>query len=686
MSSTPTSGVEALYEPFTIGGVELRNRIYVAPHTTNFAEGNLASDRYVAYQRERARGGAGLIITEGLRIHPSALRRFGIGGFQPQARQRFAVLAEAVHEEGAKIFGQVMHTGRHDGSEFTGSWGASAVQWTAGIGIPHVMTGAEIAMVVRGFADLSGLLVDAGFDGIEIHLGHGHMLQQYLSPATNLRTDEYGGSAHNRQRLVREVLDAVYEVVGDTPVGVRISADEMLPGGLGLDDMVEICGDLLADYPLAFLHVSHSAYSGEYSLSTQMADMSFGTAPFVQFPATLKKAFPDVPVLAICRMDDVETAARVLADGAADLVGMARPHIADPAVAVKGRAGHRARSCIACNQGCVARLEKTLPIRCVVNPEVGMEREWRNVPAPTGRQRVLVVGGGPAGMEAAATAARRGHEVVLAERSDRLGGQVNLIRGLSGRERFGLLVDELRMDLHEVGVDIRTSTSIDVEDVDGYDHVVVATGSHCAPQDAFPDALSCWAATVDPEALGERVLVHDEEGFWQAAGLVGHLGSTGRSVVLATPMQTPAANIDTYTKLSLFHRFGTMDVTVMPMRRLARHERGQGAVLVDTLTKAEHVLDVDDVVLVAPQVATDDLFRRLSAARPDLPIHLVGDAFAPRTTLEATFEGRAAGSLIGLHDVSDWDGPPLRTPYVGATYGGDLLGPGYRNLPIIPVG
>jgi 2,4-dienoyl-CoA reductase-like NADH-dependent reductase (Old Yellow Enzyme family) len=680
--------VGALYRPFSIGRVRLRNRLFVAPHTTNFAEGdNLVSDRYIAYLEERARGGAGLIITEGLRVHPSALRRFGIAGFQPGNPPRFAALADAVHAQGAKIFGQIMHTGRHDGSEFTGSWGPSPIPWTTGIGIPHEMTGAEIAMSITGFRRLAETLVTSGFDGIEVHLGHGHMLQQFLSPATNRRIDEYGGDPRRRQRLARDVLDNVFEVAGSAPVGARISADEMLPGGLGLEQMIDICGELLADYPLAFLHVSHSAYSGQYSLSTQMADMSFGATPFRHLPKAFKQAFPDVPVLAVCRMDDVATAASVLEEGVADLIGMARPHIADPDVGRKGLEGKRARSCIACNQGCVARLEKTLPIRCVVNPEVGLEREWRLIPRPQSRQRVLVIGGGPAGMEAAATAGRRGHAVVLAERADRLGGQINMIRSLTGRERFGLLADELELDVNEASVEVRLETTADAAYVGAgrWDVVVVATGSRPAPL-SFASALTSWDAALDPGSVGHRVVVYDEEGFWPAAGLVEHFASIGRSVVLVTPMQTPCVNIDTYTKLSLFERYAHLDVTISTMRRIAGFERNR-LVLLDTLNGAEHVIDgVDSLVMATPQVAYDGLFHQLCAAMPTTPIHLIGDAFAPRTALEATFEGRAAGSLSGLGALGGWQGPPLRTPYLGASHGGDLLRPGMREWTVTPVG
>ncbi|RBL87677.1 NADH:flavin oxidoreductase, partial [Streptomyces cavourensis] len=234
----------------------------------------------------------------------------------------------------------------------------------------------------------------AGYDGVEIHLGHGHLIEQFLSPFSNTRGDSYGGSLDGRLRFAREVLGSVVEQAPDLPLGIRISTDEFLPGGLTPPDMVEIVDLLRREFPLLYVHTSHAAYHGSYSLGTQMADMSFGHAQFRHHGALFKRELPGLPVLAVCRLDSLPQAADLVVKGEADLVGLARPHIADPHLvrrAEEGRA-HEVRSCLACNQGCVGRLEASLPISCVVNPEVGSEREWARLRSaePAQARRVLV--------------------------------------------------------------------------------------------------------------------------------------------------------------------------------------------------------------------------------------------------------------------------------------------------------
>lgn len=666
MNSSPLSQVWA---PMKIGNIELKNRVFVPPHTTNYAIDNAISQRNIDYLTRKARGGAGLIFTEGIRVHPSSLRRFGLGGYGSEAKQGFERLADGVHDEGAKLFAQVLHTGRHDGSEWTGMWAPSARPWASGREVPHSLRTSEIQLLTRAYKDVTESLIDSGFDGAEIHLGHGHLLQQFLSPITNTRTDAYGGDYANRLRFPREILDRIFSTI-DAPIGLRISADEMMAGGLDIDDMLQICHDLDNEFPIAFFHVSHSAYVGEYSLSTQMADMSFGTAPFMEYPRRFKLEFASTPILAVCRVDDLETAEEILESNSADMVGMARAHIADPDLVLKMTTGRvdQIRSCISCNQACVGRLEKTLPIRCVVNPETGMETEWASTPAPTERSTVLIVGAGPAGMEAAIAAHDRGHRVVLAESSSMLGGQVRLIEKLSARERFGLLMRELERDVRARDIELRLGTTVTTADIisGNYETVILSTGSHPPPTEN--SRIDPWSAINDPDALAPHVVIVDDDGGWAAPSLALTLAHKGRTVDIVTTMDSAFPTITVYSRLSLYPQLEKAGIALHVLSNVPDDNSAIERTLGTRIPLSVHV----DVVDIRPQIAADGLARELEALNFPLPVHVVGDAHAPRSAMEATFEGRGAGYLVGVTIGDEWNGPALRAPYVGSS-GGDLI-------------
>ena len=646
-------------QPFQLGRLALRNRLFVPAHTTNFGDRHMPSERHVEYHRARARGGAALIIFESIRVARESLGRpQGVGGYDRATIPMFARCAEAVHAEGAKLLGQVIHLGRQIEGDFerTVSFGPCAVRWSPVAAVPHAMNEDDMAAVIEAHVVTAKNVLEAGMDGFEVHLGHGHLLQQFLSPASNARADAYGGSEDNRLRFPLAVLKAVRAAVGpQANVGIRFSGSEFIDGGLALADALSMLPKICAAVPLDFIYVSHSAYHMSYSLATQFADMHFDPAPFRELSREIRRALVTaghgIPVLAAGKYRSVAEAEQALAAGIADMVGFARGHIADPELVAKSFAGREdeVRACVGCNQGCAAMLEKNLAITCLVNPATGREAEWPARPPPAAaKRRLVVVGAGPAGLEAAATAAERGHRVTLIEREVEAGGQLRWIRRMPGRQDLlGLLSQQLARTAR-AGVEMRLGALADAARVKALepDLVLLATGS--APQ-RFSLPLGGVALTVEealerPEALGRRIAFHDLTGEFAALGALEHFADLGLSVTVFTPVAGFAWRTTIYSNLATRKRLRDRKVRIVPLRAVKGFAGGELTVEDTSLGELERLPGFDSLVVAQYNLADDSLYAPLRAA--GLEVRAVGDCLAPRTALEAVYEGHAAARAL----------------------------------------
>lgn len=663
---------QKILEPIQLGSLLLRNRVALPGHTTNFAHANRPTERYASYLAERSIGGVGLIITEGIRVHPtSAGRHISLGSFGDESIDDYEVVVKAVKAHGAAIFAQLLHAGRQANGDATrtAAWAPSPVAWSPGAYQPHAMGLGEIRTIVTAFGQAARRMQLSGFDGIELHLGHGHLLQQFLSPATNHREDHYGGSLENRLRFAREVLEAISQAAPGMPTGYRVSANEFLPGGLEPVNVIEIVNELSMTVKPTYINVSHSAYHASWSLATQMADMAFPHAAFKNHAVLFTAGCPGIPILAVCRLDSLQEAAELVSEGEADLVGLVRPHIADPHLVNKAHAGNAdarglssQRSCLACNQACIARVEQSLAMSCVVNPEVGFEAEWTDTrrhlqltPRAAPKVRVLVVGGGPAGMAAASAADAVGHYVTLMDSGPQLGGQFIRAASLPGRERLGLLTIDAERELRASRVRIVLETTADESTfVNGdWDDIIIATGS--TPAQRFDGvgmlALDCWSAADvaagKKELQAGAIVVVDDEGTITGSNLVEALAKLGRTVHIVSSSAGLASRVTTYSRLALVKRFVDLGVQVHLLSSIDRVGDEEVTLVGPYSSESLTIHDVAAVVDVGSAHANDALFRALDARPNGSTVHIVGDANSPRTAFEAVFEGRMAGTFRG---------------------------------------
>ncbi|MGH3252676.1 MAG: FAD-dependent oxidoreductase [Trebonia sp.] len=650
MSGTEGNRYDLLLSPLRLGRHELRNRIVLSAHVTNLATSErTVSPRHVAYYRERARGGTGLIVVESLAVHPTAgSSRLSLQAFDDAVIGGLADVASAVHAEGAVALAQLNHGGREHNPMTTRRplWSSSAVTSRQRRQTPHALTLAEIDEVVAAFAAAAVRVRQAGLDGVEINAGHGYLLHQFMTPIVNHRTDEYGGSLENRTRLPERVLREVRERVGpDFVVGVRISGSEFLDGGIDSPMSRRIAVRLVAAGCLDFVSVSHSTYE---TLDTVVPDMSYGQAPFTGLARAVREAVPGVPVITAGRISTPDTAEQVLARGDADLVAMTRSQIADPYLAAKTAAGRVGdiRWCVGCNQGCIGYTFVGADISCLQNPAAGDELEQPgDEPEPTsGRHRtVVVVGGGPAGMEAAWYAAALGHRVTLLEASSRLGGILALAESLPSRADLAGVRTYREAMLARHGVTVRLGLTAIAADVLALrpDAVIIATGSQ--PDGPGGTRGSEWAFD---SALPEpgHCLVVDGDGTMTALTVAEELATRGGKVTLACRSGAPGNAVIAISLMPAQRRLAALGVRQLPFHDLVTHGDGKAGIT-DLLNAVTTTVPADHVVTVSERRGQDELSREL-AGRVE-QVLVAGDAMAPRQAIDAIRDGRRAAQAIG---------------------------------------
>jgi 2,4-dienoyl-CoA reductase (NADPH2) len=634
-----------LFSPGTIGSVSLKNRIVQTPMGTGLIDLGRVTEREVVFQEERARAGVGLLITGGAVVHPTSRfpARIILEAWDEDGIEALSTRCDAVHRHGARIFGQLIHLGRESPGGQTDyvPMGPSAIPHQRDPGVPHEMSEAEIRMIIDAFGRSAANSEAAGYDGVEIHAAHGYLVSQFLSPESNLRSDGYGGSLDGRLRLLVEIVEAIrMRCGGGFAVGARLSAEDYVPGGLTLDDTREIAVTLQDAAPVDYLSIT-TGMRGYY-----VKDSTFDEG-FALDMAQAVKAEVDVPVIVAGRIRHPELAERALAEGKTDFVGIGRAQLADPEWVEKARDGRadRIRLCIGIVQDC--RRPEGI-VACTIHARTGREAEWGPAHgAAVKKRRVVVAGGGPGGLEAARVAAEAGHEVLLYERTDVLGGQLRIAAAGPTREELLDFVYYLERELRRLGVEIRLCSEAESQTVlaDEPDLVVCATGATPEPP-AFPIADGARVVTVwdllggKAGDVGKRALVVDDgSGFWHGVSAAEYLAERGAAVELATPARGVGLAIPHESVANVTRRLGANGVRVRVLTTVVQVD-GPTISLVEGFAGERSETTADLVVVRTRLRANDELARELEGAGPALA--LIGDASAPRRLNHAVLDANLA--------------------------------------------
>jgi 2,4-dienoyl-CoA reductase-like NADH-dependent reductase (Old Yellow Enzyme family) len=639
-----------LLSSLRIGQVTIRNRIVSAGHDTTLPTDGRVNDALIAYHAARAAGGVGMVIVQVAGVHESARYTSHMlmavsDGCIPGYRR----LADVCHRHGAAVVGQLFHPGREIMESQDGrapvAYSASGVPTERFHVTPRPLDQRGIDEIVAGFAAAARRLVSAALDGVEVVASHGYLPAQFLNPRVNVREDAYGTDL---QLFLREVLEAVRGAAGGQVVGLRISVDEHSHDGLRPEEALGAIQSLGDAGLLDYVHVtagSSATLAGSVHIVPPMSIENAYTVPL----ARRVRAVIDVPVIVAGRINEPQQAERVLASGDADACAMTRALISDPEVPRKVSEGkaETIRACVGCNQACIGHFHAGYPISCIQYPETGRELRYGKLAAAAERKRVLVAGGGPAGLKAAATAAARGHDVTLYETHTRVGGQVLLAERLPDRAEFGGVAINLLRDAEHAGARILLRHEVDRELIDREqpDVVVLATGGRprrpSLELQGEPTVLDAWEVLRGARLPSGHIVIADWPCDWVGPGLAVHCARAGRRVTLAVNGYVPGQRIQQYLRDMLLADLHRLHVAVQPTVRLFGVD--DDTVYLQHTTSGEPVLieDVSCLVLAQGQIANDSLAAELHGIPAD--IVEIGDCLVPRSVEEAVLDGLEVG-------------------------------------------
>lgn len=642
-----TSAFPHLFQPLQIRGKRLKNRIMSSGHDTSMPTDNLVNEQLIAYHRARAEGGVGLIVLQVAGVHDSArYTSHVLMATDDACIDGYRRLAESCHAHGTVVLSQIFHPGREIMESADGllavAYAPSAVPNERFRVMPRALDQDMIDEIIQGYADAARRLHQAGLDGVELVASHGYLPAQFINPRVNRRTDGYNGELEQRLRFIREILGAMRASTdAEFIIGLRISADERDPEGLTEDE--SLAAVQLLQGQLDYVHIvagTSASLGGAVHIVPPMAV----EAAYLAREAGTFKAKLSIPLFVTGRINQPQEAEAIIAKGQADVCGMTRALICDPQMPNKSDSGRAedVRACIACNQACIGHFHKGLPISCIQHPETGRELLYGQ-PKPSARgKRILVVGGGPAGMKAAAVAAQRGHRVTLYEASAQLGGQIQLAQLLPRRSEFGGASTNLQREMQLAGVEVVRNTRVDraLIERENPDHVIIATGA----QPYWPNferggdlqVVDAWQVLRDEVQLGRSVVVADWRCDWIGPGIAERLVRAGHQVQLAVNGTHCGESLPLYVRDQMAGELHKLAIPIIPYARL--YGCDDSTVYLQHTASGEPMLleNVDSLVLCQGHQSVDDLGQQLKGL---VPFQRIGDCLAPRTVEEAIHEG-----------------------------------------------